>query len=79
MCNISSIKVNFIILNHYVYQFTIKKKSIHSQSLWQNKIALDSAMYLWLIWAVHQVKKLEVQLLQIEDENLCLLQNCKFQ
>ena len=33
MCNISSIKVNFIILSHYVYQFTIKKKSIHSQIL----------------------------------------------
>ena len=70
MCNISSIKVNFIILSHYVYQFTIKKRSIHSQIIWQNKIALVSAMCLWLIWAVHQVKKLKVQLLQIEDENL---------
>ena len=48
----------------------LKKKSIHSQILWQNKIALVSVICLWLVWAVHQVKKLKVQLLQIEEEDL---------
>lgn len=48
----------------------VKNNLTHPQIFRQNMVALDSVIHLGLSWNIHQLRKLKLRLLQIEDEAL---------